>query len=34
MLKDGQGAYEGDGNPSSGEDVPWVKLEHRMALIQ
>jgi hypothetical protein len=34
MLKDEQVAYEGGGDPSSGEDVLWVKLEHVMALIQ
>jgi hypothetical protein len=34
MLKDGQGAYEGGGDPGRGEDVPWVKLVHGMPLIQ
>jgi hypothetical protein len=34
MLKDVQVAYEDGGDPSSGEDVPCIKLEHDMALIQ
>lgn len=34
MHKDVHGAYEDSGDPGSGEDVPCIKLERGVALIQ